>query len=226
MRTTKLVLAVLALSLVSCTQSEKSQSTPKGNSSASAVAFEQEAKTPTVSFVVAGAGKKLRGRCHSQITGTDLGFVYGENLNELQGECAKIANQPIVDNIVELPCGPDDPFHGCEAGTPTDFGCLKGTPNPSGSTAGTVADAAPFETVRSCARVPAGSKVTAAYCRVKDDQGVDEWCGFNKNTSDCSWAASVNMTVAHAGSEDIYCWTAWNESHNRTRHFWMYVRPN
>jgi hypothetical protein len=45
----------------------------------------------------------LRGRCHSMITGTDLGFVYGATYGELMSECGKRAVKPIVDNVTTVP---------------------------------------------------------------------------------------------------------------------------
>jgi hypothetical protein len=46
---------------------------------------------------------RLRGRCHSMITGTDLGFVYGATYGELMSECGKRAVKPIVDNVTTVP---------------------------------------------------------------------------------------------------------------------------
>ena len=46
---------------------------------------------------------RLRGRCHSMNTGTDLGFVYGATYADLMSECAKRATRPIVDNVTTVP---------------------------------------------------------------------------------------------------------------------------
>lgn len=113
----------------------------------------------------------LRGRCHSQITGTDLGFVYGADENELNANCAKIAMDPIVDNVQVIcrgecsgpapqPSPPKPVVHFCSLPSADDMRTAH---------KGDSARISPGEYRYAENPVPAGISEIWIYCRMGDD---------------------------------------------------------
>jgi hypothetical protein len=75
-------------------------------------------------FAISGevlAASKWRGRCFSQITGTDLGFVYASTADGLTEACARIANRPIVTESTQVECALNDVDPACTVSTPTSL---------------------------------------------------------------------------------------------------------
>src|SRR5205085_492773 len=83
----------------------------------------------------------------------------------------------------------------------------------------------PLETRRACVPVPPSYQVTAFNLQSTDPQ---EYCRYRTDTGGCSYVASRALTVVRTGGNDLYCWTAYNESHNRQRDWTIFAdnRPH
>ena len=164
----------------------------------------------------------LRGRCVSQNTGTQIGIVYGESNSELLFECGKIATNPIVTNVVQLPCAIDDVYPGCESGTPSPITCSGESPPADAIASPSIVTAPQGASGRSCVSLPKSIVASKAYCRLYDYPNT-HWCAYRTDTGGCPYVASRRFTVADRGTALVYCWTFYNQA-DRGRDFQLYVK--
>ncbi len=173
------------------------------------------------------AGIKWQGRCHSEDTGTDLGFVYASTEAGLTDKCAKIAQDPIVDNITTVGCSGADPD--CV----TDGGAIIGkctiqNISPADVIAHHAQNVEPRGIQPICALVPPGKTPTASQCTLNEDHwGKPAFCSYSEtdeNSCAVGWAVSVSMTQTMTSGGILICWTVFNESGDRTRYADIWIK--
>ncbi len=172
------------------------------------------------------SGTWLRGRCHSKITGTDLGFVYGDSEAKLVANCGRIAIDPIVDNVQAV----TKPESGM---IPSDIYCSGDLPPPPSGDANNDPLAGPITTVEGLLTGQAcvtgygrHKKAKKLYCTMYDPAHSPDTSACNNDVSTnntCLNTAFVEMTMVHGPSDAKddwgYCWRFNSEDVGHRRDF-------
>jgi hypothetical protein len=186
----------------------------------------------------ADAGTRWRGRCHSQNTGTDLGFVYASTQAGLTAECAKIATSPIVSNYTQIDCelGRD---YGCRGESQATIAtCVDVPPSPPDnkpklpstirwSSEMKIID--PFDEKTACVTPEQGATPSKSYCWMSTQYGDPGGlpCSAVAGRSDAcavQWAFFLRWEEEQVGEgRRKYCVTFFNQSGGETRYLWLHL---